>query len=145
RDHLPIAEFRTAIEEASQQGSADPAPDFRRLNIDRVLECEPISRPQPVRAGIAVAQHSARALRNQIGQATGEDLAPAGCQLVGLGRNLFEGCQTVQDMMAINRGDRRDVVVARITDFDAAAQITRIGLPSRKATTFSTIWGYELR
>src|SRR5882762_10594767 len=143
RNHLAVAEFGAAVEEGSEQRPTDPASDFRGIDVDRVLQGEPIGRAGSVRAGVAIAQHSARALGDQIGQAAGDNLAAAGCDLVGLGRNLLEGRQSVEDVVAVDRSDRGDVALIRGTDFDVAAQMTRIGLPSRKATTFSTIWGYE--
>src|ERR1700758_547522 len=50
RDHLSIAEYRAAVEEAAQPDTADAASDFRRIDIDRVFEREPIGRAQTVRA-----------------------------------------------------------------------------------------------
>src|ERR1700730_15574105 len=133
------------VEEAFEQRATDPASDLRRIEVDRVLQREPIGRAGSVRAGVAIAQHSARALGHQVGQAKRDDLAPAGRKLLGCGRNLLEGRQPVQDVVPVDRSDCSDVALIRGTDFDVAAQMTRIGLPSKKATTFSTIWGYELR
>ncbi len=59
----------------------------------------------------------------------------------------------MQDMMTIDRGDRRQIAILGRPQPEVVAdhcarrelQITRIGAPSRKAATFSTICGYELR
>ena len=44
-NHLPIAEFATALEEGREQGSADAATDFSNVDVNRILEGEPIGRP----------------------------------------------------------------------------------------------------
>src|SRR6516165_8894948 len=147
RDHLPVAELGATVEQGREEAAAEPAPDFRLVDIYRVFEREPIRRAQPVRSGIAVAENPPRSFGDQVRQAASKDSAPAGSEFVGVGRDLLERGQPVENMMAVNRGDLPDVSLARGTNHDTLgahlglrvpqAQMTRTGLPSRKATTFS--------
>src|SRR5215469_11211414 len=41
-DHLPISEFVTALDEPRKERPPDPAPEFRRIDINRILEGEPV-------------------------------------------------------------------------------------------------------
>src|SRR5215469_16227396 len=41
-DHLAISEFVTALDEPRKERPPDPAPEFRRIDINRILEGEPV-------------------------------------------------------------------------------------------------------
>src|SRR5215469_8218358 len=41
-DHLAISEFDTALDEPRKERPPDPAPEFRRIDINRILEGEPV-------------------------------------------------------------------------------------------------------
>src|SRR6516165_2646158 len=119
RNHLPVAEFGAAVEHGREEGPAYAAPDFRLIDVDRILQGEPIGRAGPVRPGIAVAQHPARVFGDQVGQAAAENRTSTGCELLRVRRNLLEGGEPVEDMMPIDRGDPVDIALMRGTDIDA--------------------------
>src|SRR6185437_7257886 len=61
-------------------------------------------------------QGAAGARRNDIGQAPGQNIgAPAG-DLGERRRLLLEGAQAMADVMLVNGGDRREVVIRRVAD-----------------------------
>ena len=40
RDHLTVAEFAAVIQYGCEEGFSEAAPDFRLIDVDRVLECD---------------------------------------------------------------------------------------------------------
>src|SRR5215469_6655018 len=48
RDHLAISEFVTALDERRKERPPDPAPEFRGVDINRILKAEPVRRTHAV-------------------------------------------------------------------------------------------------
>src|ERR1041385_4156532 len=138
RDHLAVAELGAAFDQRRQQLAADTAPDLVGIDINRVLECIAVTNTRTERASIAIADNPPIALGDKIRQAARRDLAAAAGNFLDARRRLLEGGEAMQHVMAVNRGARGDVLVARWADrvigalHSARGQMTRIGLPSRK-------------
>ncbi len=90
RDHLAAFALETAGDEGGEQQVSDAPAAQVVVNIDRVLDRESIGRPQTVRRRIAVADHHAIPLGDEVRQATVEDVGAPPAQLINAGRFLFE-------------------------------------------------------
>src|SRR5271155_1575338 len=112
RDHLPVALLGTALEEAGEEPRSYPAPALRRIDIDRVFEGEAIARPRVIACGIGIAQNAPRLLCDEMGQPARDHVAAPARDLVGLGRDLLERRDPVEDVMTVDRGNVLDIVFA---------------------------------
>src|SRR5205807_3452778 len=104
RDHLPVAEFAAPRDHLFQEGPAEAAADLAGLDIDRILDREPIGDAWPERPGIAIADHPAGAFGDEVRQAALDDLAAPTGDLGGVRRHLLEGRHAVQHVIAVDRG-----------------------------------------
>ncbi len=111
RDHLAAFALGTAGNEGGEQQISGAPVAQALVNIDRVLDREPIGRPRTVRRRIAVADHHATQVGDEVRQATAEDAATTPAQLIKRGRFLFERAKSMKDMKAIDRVDFRHVLV----------------------------------
>ena len=102
--HLADADGLAGRDDPRQHRTADPAPLSVRRHIDAVLHRVAIGRPQAEGSGIGEAERLPLIFRQQVGQAAGDDGLAALVQLVARGRDLLEGAEAVQDVVAIDLG-----------------------------------------
>src|SRR5260370_37009172 len=84
RDHLAVAELAAPRDHLLEQGPAEAAADLAGLDIDRILDREPIRDARPERPGVAITDPAAGALGDQVRQAALDDLAAPPGDLGGI-------------------------------------------------------------
>jgi hypothetical protein len=95
---------RAAVDQCGHQRAADAAAGKFVVDVHRILDRITISGARAINGGISVAGDSAVAFRDEIGQAELANGAVAACDLGRVGRFDFETRETVQHMVAIDRG-----------------------------------------
>ncbi len=114
--HLAPGTGLAAGDQGGQQRTANPATLHGACDVDRILEGVAVGRALAVGARIAIADHLAGALGDEVGQAAGEDRgAPREQHLRGR-RHLLEAGQAMQHLVGVDGLDGRHVLLGRIPD-----------------------------
>src|SRR5580704_1953485 len=121
RDHLAVPELGRLFDNPSEQRPADTASGFAGIDIDRILERKPVADPRPIRPGVAIADHLTLTLGDEIREAARHQIGSASRHLLDAWRHFLERGDAIEYVMAVDRGDPRDIVVARRPDHEFAA------------------------
>jgi hypothetical protein len=86
--------------------AADPVPDLRHIEVDRIFESEPIGRSRPVEYGVGMPNDMLGPFGDEIGYPKIEDGAAPARKFVRLGRFPRRKRAPGEDMVTIDGGGR---------------------------------------